>query len=358
MAVELHVIVETEPYVGVDQPGVLTFESSDVIAAGQHVLRALAETAPAGCAVVAEHAQAGSVSIPRVRDHSLGRARADIGHQWQWGLNSGYPRGLVHSASLFAPLTKHDRYDDQHQVVVTLWDLRAWLEPESIPAEWVTWQRAMLKRAVKFADAFVVPSHALAAQLEEIAPVRDRIRVVPVGVGGAFSPRALRVAPESLAVVVAASEEQTVAAVRAALAQGLSVQVLDSPNSTGLEAQLADVGLDMSAITVSGFLPDDERTGLLHRAAVLVNTANSPVWPWRVAEALQVGVPIVSLASAGVQDLVADAAIITPLESLSDAIAAAAGPESRRLRVLAIDRSASFSWRSAAEQLWALHADL
>lgn len=334
MAVELHVVVEVAPYIGVEQPGAPTFESSDVISAGEHLVRALANTAPAGCAVVADHADEGSVTVRGVRDHSLGRSRGDIGHQWQWGLNSSYPRGLVHSASLLAPLTKHDRVDDQHQVVVTLWDLRPWLDPAALPAEWVTWQRAMLKRAVKHADAFIVPSHELGARLEQIAPVGGRVRVLAPGVADAFEPRALATEPARLAVLAA-----------------------DAPEELALAEQAArTAGLD--AVQVTSETTDAERAQLLARAAVLVNASAAVTWPWRVVEALRVGVPVVSVPNAMVADVVADAALMTEPEGLAAAIERATTSDARMLSVLGRDRSASFSWRAAAEHIWSLHADL
>lgn len=358
MAVELHVIVETDPYTDVDRPGAGQFESPDVIAASRHLVQALAEAAPPGCGIVVDHAAGGGIDLPRVRQRELGRSRADLGHQWQWGLNTGYPRGLVHSASLLAPLTKHDRYDDQHQVVVTLWDLRAWLDPDALPKAWVTWQRAMLKRAVKHADAFVVPSHALGAALEEIAPVRDRIRVVPVGGSAAFEPRALGAEPEPFAIVVADSPDATTTAVAAALENDLDVAILDCASQADASESLARAGIDASRVQFASPSSEAERAALLHRAAVLVSASEAVVWPWRVAEALQVGVPIVTVPNTIVADLVADAAKIVPFEALAAGIRDAVGAQSRQLSVLGVDRSASFSWRSTAEQIWALHADL
>ena len=64
---------------------------------------------------------------------------------------------MIHSPSLFAPLVRHDRVHDNDQTVVTVWDLRPWEAADELPRATVAWHRAMLKRAVKFADAVVVP---------------------------------------------------------------------------------------------------------------------------------------------------------------------------------------------------------
>jgi len=139
----------------------------------------LVQTAPRGCAVsviVPSGAKPKIAGLHDVRTLSLGR-RELLG-AWQMGFVPGVGGGLVHAPSLMAPLVRHDRTHDQHQTIVTLWDLLAWDSPAALPKQVVSWQKAMLKRAVKHADAVVVPSHAIASRLAEIAPLGDRIRVV------------------------------------------------------------------------------------------------------------------------------------------------------------------------------------
>ena len=53
---------------------------------------------------------------------------------------------------------------------MTVWDLRPWESPAELPRSVVGWHRAMLKRAVKYADAVVAPTHSMAERLAEIAP--------------------------------------------------------------------------------------------------------------------------------------------------------------------------------------------
>ena len=73
---------------------------------------------------------------------------------------------------------RHDRVHNHDQTVVTVWDLRPWEAPAELPRAVVAWHKAMLKRAVKHADAVVAPTHALAQRLIEVAPLGDRIRVI------------------------------------------------------------------------------------------------------------------------------------------------------------------------------------
>ncbi len=79
---------------------------------------------------------------------------------------------------MLAPLAKHDRLHDHDQTVVTIWDLAPWRTPSELPRSVVAWHRAMLKRAVKHADAVVVPTHAMAQRLAEHARINDRLRVI------------------------------------------------------------------------------------------------------------------------------------------------------------------------------------
>jgi hypothetical protein len=56
--------------------------------------------------------------------------------------------------------------------------------------------------------------------------------------------------------------------------------------------------------------------------------------------------------------VIADGGRIVGAGELADAVADATGGAGERLRVLAADRSRSFSWASSAERVWGLHADL
>src|SRR5690606_2841463 len=124
-----------------------------------------------------------------------------------------------------APLVKHDRVHDPDQTTITLWDLTAWEAPQTLPKTEVAWQRAMLKRAVKHADAVVVPSHAIGERLGEIAPLSDRIRVIagaaPTGLAmgtDASNRRADLLLPSDDYLVLTGAPETLVAGFRAASA--------------------------------------------------------------------------------------------------------------------------------------------
>ena len=71
------------------------------------------------------------------------------------------------------------------QTVVTVHDAIAWTDPDLLTSRQASWNRAMTKRAERFADAVVTPTHAVADVLAENFAFGDRLRVI----GGAPSSR-------------------------------------------------------------------------------------------------------------------------------------------------------------------------
>ncbi|MEO7349886.1 MAG: glycosyltransferase, partial [Terrimesophilobacter sp.] len=103
---------------------------------------------------------------------------------WRLGFGGIKGKGMVHSTSLLAPLSRHDRLNNESdQIVVTIHNAVPWTRPDAMPRHVGSWQKAMTKRAYRFADSVVVPSHAVAAQLAEHFNFGDRLRVI----GGAVS---------------------------------------------------------------------------------------------------------------------------------------------------------------------------
>lgn len=327
----------------------------------------LIDTAPAGCAVEAIVPAGSSVSLPGLADvRTLGLARRELAASWQLGIAPGVGGGLIHSASLMAPLVRHDRVHDNDQTTVTLWDLRAWETPDALSKTSVAWQRAMLKRAVKHADAVVVPSHAFASRLAEVAKLGERIRVIP----GA-APRDFVVPLDAAArrdalslpgrfLVLTGSPSTLESGFRAAIAADADAVVLDAPE--GSEPRIAEMasaaGLSESRVHVREALGLEDRAAVFAATAALVATSDETAWPWRAVEAMTLGVPVVAASSGVHQDVIADGGVVVSAEDIPDAVADAVGGGARRMSVLGSDRAKAFSWTSSAERVWGLHADL
>ncbi|MFF1542061.1 glycosyltransferase [Microbacterium sp. NPDC058269] len=327
----------------------------------------LVATAPSGCAVDAIVPAGASVPVAGIADvRTLGMGRRELAAAWQLGITPGVGGGLIHSPTLMAPLVRHDRVHDNDQTTVTLWDLRAWDAPELLSKGNVAWQRGMLRRAVRHADAVVVPSHAVAERLSELAKIGDRIRVIAgaapqgFGVSGSAAARRDALALPDEYVVLTGSLSSLSEGFRGAVAAGVDAVIVDAPD--GAEPRYADAasaaGLPERRAHVRGKLSTEDRAVVLAGASAYVATDAVAGWPWRAVEAMVLGIPVVAVSSGSHRDVIADGGMLVPSEEISDAVAEAAGGAAERLRVLASDRSRAFSWASSAERLWGLHADL
>lgn len=340
--------------------------------ASREIAGALILTAPPGCDVAA------IVPAPGLDDGALqGLAdvtrlplqRRELAASWQLGISAGVGKGMIHSPTALGPLVRHDRVNETHQLVVTLWDLRAWEAPGELPRPEVMWHKGMLRRAEKHADAVVVPTHAMAGRLLELGRFGGRVRViegaaptdyrVPGDVVGRL--RSLDLPQEFVATAGAPGESDGLGAVlRALAAVETDVVVLDCPE--GSEPAVADLaaaaGLAEGRVHVRGTLEPYDRAAVLGSSSLFVAGSARSDWPWRAVEALTVGAPVVAAESDVHREVLADAAAFAPAEDLAPAVELALGEGAARLRVLAGDRAKAFSWRGHAERVWALHADL
>lgn len=142
--------------------------------------------------------------------------------------------------------------------------------------------------------------------------------------------------------------------------RGVEAVVLDA--TEGSEPRLAEIaaaaGLPESRAHVRGSLSRDDRAAVFAGASALIATSDLPAWPWRLVEAMTLGVPVIAVDSGVHRDVVADGGAIVDATEITDALTDALGSGARRLSVVAADRSRAFSWLSAAERVWGLHADL
>lgn len=339
----------------------------DQAAAAVDLTHGLVATAPSGCSVDAIVPAGADVSIPGVDDvRTLSLARRELAAAWQLGFAPGVGGGLIHSPTLMAPLVRHDRLHENDQTTVTLWDLAAWDAPDTLSKSAVAWQRGMLRRAVKHADAVVVPSHAIARRLSELAKLGDRIRVIAGAAPEGFAVptdadgRRAELSLPGRYVVLTGSAATLSEGFRGAVAADVDAVVLDAPEGT--EPHLAEIaaagGLPERRAHIRGALSAEDRAAVLAGADAFVATNPVAAWPWRAVEAMSAGVPVVAIDSGAHHDVIADGGRLVAVEALADAVADAVGPGGERLRVLAADRSRAFSWASSAERVWGLHADL
>jgi len=105
-----------------------------------------------------------------------------LGAAWDRGLGAVRGARLVHSVSLAAPPVRPRRRAGGAALVVTVHDLAWRSHPEATTPRGRRWHEAALRRALRHADAFVVPSGPVAESLAEAGADPARVRVIPHGV--------------------------------------------------------------------------------------------------------------------------------------------------------------------------------
>lgn len=351
--------------------------------------RALIATAPRGCQVEGVVSSSLPSDYERLLDafpglsglYKSSLARRELAAAWQFGLTTSPGGGMIHAPSLFAPLRRHDRTIPGEQVVVTVHDLVAWNHPESLTAASVAWQRAMLKRARRHADAIVVPTHALAERLAAIADFGDRIRVIGTAPrpGLAVPPEAdersarLGLPPEYLVVEGTLEPRKGVVDLLHALGRPgvpeIPLVVL-GPQTWG-EQHVATVAEEagVAPSRVVAVEPGDaaDLAIVLARATAMVAPSHDEGDGTPLIEAFSLGVPVIHSDAPAYSEVAADAGIEVPIgvgggyvDRLAAAVTAVVEqPEvAERLSIAGTDRAQAFSWHDSAERVWQLHADL
>jgi glycosyltransferase involved in cell wall biosynthesis len=354
----------------------------------RELTRGLIATAPTGCTVEGivsalpqDKVDALEAALPGLGAlHRTTLPRRELAAAWQLGIAPTLATGMIHAPGLLAPLVKHDTASDGTQIVVTVHDTLAWTHPASLTPATVSWNKAMLKRARKHADAVVVPSHAVAQRLAEIVDLGDRVRVI----GGAASDdlvvppdadaRAARLGlPADYILTIGTLDPRRgltdlITALGLPGAPDLPLLIL-GPDTWGeltVAAVADEAGLPDDRVRALGVVDDADLAVLLSRATVFVHPGRQEGFGLPIVEAFRFGTPVVHSDDAALLEVAAGAGVAVELdgkgypERLAAALADTIGDTDRlrRLRVLAEDRERAFSWRDSAERVWQLHADL
>lgn len=355
----------------------------------EELTRALISTAPRGSRVAGFVPASTDEEYATIRErlpglaelHKSALARRELAFAWQHGFTPIPGEGLLHATSLLAPLRRHDRIaKPDSQVVVTIHDAVPWTHPETLSPRSVSWHTAMGKRAARYADAVVVPTHAVAEELSAFLDLGERVRVV----GGAPSEslrlgddadaraRALDLPPRFVASIGSLEPRKGLEPLIRAFAVGAIpadvVLVLVGSESRGeVDAVAAAAGLATERIRVMGNVGDGDLAVILDRAAVFAFPSLAEGFGLPLVEAFSLGTPVVHSDAPALVEVAADAGLIVPredadgyptrlAENIRDVLEDTALAE--RLSISGRDRAKAFSWRDSAEKIWQLHADL
>jgi glycosyltransferase involved in cell wall biosynthesis len=351
--------------------------------------RQLIATAPRGCVVegiVAARSETDRRVLQQllpglVGVHALPVGSRELALAWQMGVKLPMGGGLIHAPSLLAPLFKHDASDSVDQTTVTVHDVSAWTAPEAVGVVEAAWQKAMVKRARKFADAVVVPTHAVADQLNQVAKLGDRIRII----GGAPSDTlqvpddadaragALRLPERYIATVSSLDPRRGLRALIGAMTDpalhDLPLLVVGPEEHHGerVSTVAMEAGLAEGRVRTLGSLGDPDLAVVLSRATVFVYPNLSSGFGLPVVEAMRFGTPVVHSDDPAVAEVAFGAGVTVPREDsegyparLAEAVSSVVADDTlrERLRFAGMDRAAAFSWRASAESVWQLHAEL
>jgi len=354
----------------------------------EELTRALVATAPDGCQVEAIIGSHGQDAPHRLREriaglsgvHASPLTTSQLELVWRLGRGAGSKASLLHAPTPFAPLRDHDRSDGR-QAAVTIHDLAPWRHPDSLPRGRAALLRSMAKRAERYADALVVPTHAVAEGLAEFLDFGDRVRVI----GGAVAstlvvPRYPDVEadrlglPQDFLLTVATPEPRK--GLRPLLESLILPGAPDLPlvvvgaetwGETSIDTLIAEVGVPPSRVRAIGVLDDRSLALALSRARAFVYPSLDEGFPLPVVEAFHFGTPVVHSDSPAILEVSAGAGVVVGREPAADYAARLAEALGRvlgdsalldRLAVLSRDRARAFSWHDSAERVWQLHADL
>jgi glycosyltransferase involved in cell wall biosynthesis len=356
----------------------------------EELTRELIRTAPAECEVSGVVSASPEPDYERIQTllpglaglYKSALARRELELAWQHGFTRLPGSGMLHATGLFAPLYRHDRINNVgDQVAVTIHDTIPWSNPDALSTRRLSWYRSMAKRAQRYADAVVVPTHAVAAQLGEIFDFGDRIRVI----GGAVSSKlALPVDPDVRAERLNLPERYILSvgtleprkglvplieAMRQPELEGYTLLIVGPEGWNGLDvpAIAAQAGLDEGRVRSLGYLTDADLAVALDRAAVFVFPSLAEGFGLPVIEAFSLGTPVVHSDDPAVVEVSAGAGLAVAREPqseyserLGEAIASVLADPARaaQMDIEGRDRARAYSWRDSAERVWQLHADL
>jgi glycosyltransferase involved in cell wall biosynthesis len=343
----------------------------------RELLAAMAAAAPPGwtvAGVTATHRDLRPAVVPNVAGpRALPLPRRGLTALWERGVHFWPGGDAVHAPTPLAPpAVKRGR-----SLVVTVHDTVPFTHPETLTRRGAAWHQTVIRRATARANAVVVPTVAVAEELQEHAPGPATVAVVPHGVPDVFrlpmdtNEAALRTGrlrlPETYVLAVGTVEPRKgldvlIRAMSRPYAPDLPLVVV-GPRGWGhvdLVELATEHGFPAKRLHVLGRIDDENLSAVLRRATVLAVPSRAEGFGLPVLEAMAVGTPVVHTDVPALVEVAGGTGLIVPRgdvntlalalrEVVNESVATAERVAQGQLRANA------FTWEQAATELWRLH---
>jgi glycosyltransferase involved in cell wall biosynthesis len=353
----------------------------------EELTRALINFAPSGCdveGIVSASPESDYEDLNRRLPglsglHKSSLSRRELRAAWLHGFTASPRGGLIHSTSLLAPFRHRDRVNTTgEQLVVTVSDVIAFTAPHTLEGKSASSVLRAIKRAEKYADAVVVPTHAVAEALAERTSLGDRIRVISSAASTRLAlsddaeerARALGLPATFVLTFASLNPREALDDLLGAMATvETELVVVGNPawGDRSLEQALSEAQVPAERVLMLGDITIDDLAVVIDRASVVVHPATDESFGSRILDAISLGTAVITSDTAAHREVVVDAALLVEpgegseyAERLAGAIdSVVSSPEvAHDLEVAGLDRSRAFTWQSAAEKTWELHAEL
>lgn len=360
------------------------WEAEVQVAAARDLLNAICETAPRSCSakyLIAKGTAEPHFASPKIQVEQLPMKASILPLLWQTGATARPLDGeFVHALTPLLPLRGRSA-DDASQTSVTVPHMLAFQNTAILGASHSRTYRNFVRRAVKYADVLLTPTHATARAIQQHYGANTPVQVLTLAPPTAFlvaddaqqRREALEV-PELYALTTAMPGEfgRLEWAFNALkLDPSLPPLVVIEGFDPILTQQGGDAKGDSQGIEVPSALAGrvhivrprelQDIGALLDGAAVLLQPQSYTGSGYTLLGALAAGVPVLHSGDESAAELVLEAGVEAKTEGEFGAELSRLFrdvEELHRLSVFALDRSRGFSWTSTAWELWEAHANL